>query len=391
MRVAIVHYWLVKMRGGEKVLEALCELYPQADIFTLVYDPTMVSDTIRDHRVTTSFLQRIPWGRKHYQAMLPLMPWALEGLDLSGYDLVLSSESGPAKGVICPPHAVHICYCHSPMRYIWDHAHLYRASAGFLRGAALAFCAPWLRMWDVTTSARVDYFVANSNHVAARISKYYRRSAVVVPPPVDTEAFTVQAQKEDFYLCASELVDYKRVDLAVAVCTQTSRRLIVVGEGPQLARLKAIAGPSVHFAGRLETADLRAHLARCRALIFPGEEDFGIIPVEAMAAGTPVIAYGSGGARDSVLSGKTGVFFDEQTPLALAQALDLFEETGVGFSAARIAAHAAKFNKATFQFRMKEIIASALAAKNPARPGAGTSPFARLKTRNGAAHLRTEA
>jgi glycosyltransferase involved in cell wall biosynthesis len=257
MRVAIVHYWLVSMRGGEKVVEALCDMYPDADIFTLVCDHDKISDKLKRHRIFTSFLQRIPGARKRYQSMLPLMPFALEGFDLSGYDLILSSESGPAKGIIPPPQAVHICYCHSPMRYIWDHYHLYRRNAGFLARMMMPLVAPLMRAWDANSSLRVDHFVANSHHVASRIAKYYRRSSVVLHPPVAVDDFAPVASVDDFYLCAGQIVPYKRVDLAVRTFTKLNRNLVVVGDGDsQDSGAQADCGTDdpVHGAGVLPRA-----------------------------------------------------------------------------------------------------------------------------------------
>lgn len=331
-RVAIIHYWLVGMRGGERVLEALCRMFPQADLFTHVADPSRLSPVLTAHRITQTRIARLPFARRLYQRYLPLMPRALEELDLSGYDLVISSEAGPAKGVIAPPDAPHLCYCHSPMRYVWDQYHTYRTGAGALTRLVMPRLAHGLRQWDVSSAARVDGFVANSTHVAGRIRKYWRRPARVVPPPVRVEAFAPVPQEErgDYYLWAGELVAYKRPDLAVTAFRQLDRPLVVIG-GParQVARLKPLAGPRTRFLGRVSDEVLRHHMARCRALIFPGEEDFGIVPVETMAAGRPVIAYGRGGIRDTVIPGKTGIFFDQQNAESLAEAVRRFERSGL--------------------------------------------------------------
>ncbi|MBM3093847.1 glycosyltransferase [Ensifer sp. T173] len=358
MRVAIVHYWLVSMRGGEKVIESLCDLYPEADIFTLVYDPGRVSDTIKKHKVTSSFLQRIPGAIGHYQSLLPLMPFALESLDLSGYDLIISSESGPAKGIIPPPHAAHICYCHSPMRYLWDHYHAYRSSAGLLSRMMMPVLAPMLRSWDVNTSMRVDRFVANSHHVAARIGKYYRRPATVVYPPVSTEDFAPSTQIEDFYLCAGQIVPYKRIDLAVEAFTKMGKNLVVIGDGKEqdIARLKRMAGPTVTFLGRAPFAVLKEKLSRCRALVFPGEEDFGIVPVEAMASGRPVIAFGAGGALETVVPNLTGMLFEQQSVDALIKAIYAFEAREDTFRPDVIRTHTAQFSVRKFKSGMQAVI-----------------------------------
>jgi len=363
MRVAIVHYWLVSMRGGEKVVEALCDLYPEADIFTLVYDPDRVSEKIRSHKVRSSFLQRIPGAVRNYQSLLPLMPFALESFDLSGYDLIISSESGPAKGIIPQPHTPHICYCHSPMRYIWDHYQTYLASAGRLQRAAMPLLAPMLRSWDVNTSARVDRFVANSRHVAARIRKYYRRPATVLYPPVSIGDFTPSRETDDFYLCAGQIVPYKRLDLAVAAFTKMGRNLVVIGEGKGMTELKRQAGPTIRFLGRVGFAELKEKLARCRALIFPGEEDFGIVPVEAMASGRPVIAFASGGALETVIPGHTGILFEEQSVAALIDAVLAYEAAERSFSPQAIRAHAATFSEERFKSGMRRVVEEELHAE----------------------------
>jgi glycosyltransferase involved in cell wall biosynthesis len=361
LRVAIVHYWLINMRGGEKVLEALCELFPEADIFTHVYDPNAMSERIRKHKVYTTFIQKLPGARKHYQKYLPFMPMALEGLDLSAYDLVISSESGPAKGVIVRPDAVHVCYCHSPMRYIWDQYTQYKNAAGPMARMAMPWVASSLRQWDVTSAARVDHFIANSKAVARRIRKYWRRDAEVIAPPVDVSRLDAACERDDFYLHVGELVPYKRADIAIRACSMLDRRLIVVGDGPELKRLKKIAGPTVEFLGRLPDQLLYDHYARCRALLFPGEEDFGIVPVEAMAAGAPVIAFGRGGSEDTIIDGHTGVTFREQSVASMLSAIVEFEMEEDQFSATNIAAHAHKFERNVFKDRFAQSIRAVLA------------------------------
>ena len=365
MRVAIVHYWLVSMRGGEKVIEALCDMYPEADIFTLVYDADKVSDKIRSHRVIPSFLQHFPGSTRHYKSLLPLMPFALESLNLSGYDLIISSESGPAKGIIPPPDAVHICYCHTPMRYLWDHYHAYRDTAGLAARMIMPVVAPLLRSWDANSSLRVDRFVANSHHVADRIRKYYRRTADVVSPPVSVGDFSTATDLGDFYLCAGQLVPYKRVDLAVRAFTRMGRNLLIIGDGEKthVDQLKKMAGPTIRFLGRTSFATLKENLARCRALVFPGEEDFGIVPVEAMASGRPVIAYGRGGALETVVPDHTGLLFSEQSVDALMEAVLHFEEREHMFRPDLIQRHAARFATNRFRSNMERIIAEEIAAK----------------------------
>lgn len=344
------------MRGGEQVLEALSDLYPHADIFTLVYDEKKVSEKLKRHRIIPSLLQRIPGAAAHYKKLLPLMPFALESFDLSSYDLVISSESGPAKGIIPAPDAVHICYCHSPMRYVWDHYHTYRANSGMVSRALMPFFAPRLRQWDVSTSARVDVFVANSHHVQHRIAKYYRRSSKVVCPPVQVQNFLPAERTDDFYLCAGQLVRYKRVDLAVEAFNRNGKKLVVIGEGEELHRLKATAGPNITFLGRVPFNTLKEFLSKCRALVFPGEEDFGITPVEAMASGRPVIAYGRGGVLDTVIPNKTGVLFEDQSVDGLLQAIDYFEAMEAQFEPLLIRQHAKQFSAEEFKDKMRTII-----------------------------------
>lgn len=359
MKTALVHYWLVGMRGGERVLEALCDLFPEADIFTLALDRDAISPTIARHRIHTSFLQRIG-GRRHYQKMLPLMPHALEAFDLSPYNLVISSESGPAKGIIPNPDALHICYCHSPMRYVWDLRHEYDGSAGPLARAALGLIGPFLRQWDVTTAARVDHFVANSRFVAARIEKYYRRSSTVINPPVDLERFAPAAGGPgDFYLCAGQVTPYKRIDVAVDAFTASGRPLVVIGEGVPPA-LRRQAGPNVCFLGAVDDRTMAEHFAHCRALVFPGVEDFGIVPLEVMASGRPVIAFRRGGATETVIEGETGLFFNDQTPKALNAALDRFEAQAAGFDPGAIRCHAEGFDGAAFRRRLGGFISERL-------------------------------
>lgn len=353
MKVAIVHYWLVGMRGGEKVIEALCRMYPDADVFTHVYVPDAVSDEIRRHNVTTSFIGRLPRAAKLYQRYLPLMPLALEQLDLRGYDLIISSESGPAKGIVPPPGAMHICYCHSPMRYIWNMFHEYRKRSGPITRFVMPVLAHYIRNWDSVSANRVDHFVANSETVATRLHRYYRRASTVIHPPVDVDAFEVLPNGfiEDYCLMVGELVGYKRPELAVEAFNRTGRRLVVIGGGEMLAELRRIAKPNVTVLGPQPFSVLRYHYSRCRALIFPGEEDFGIVPVEAMASGRPVIAFRRGGATETVIDGMSGVFFDEQSVDALIAAEERARE--ITWQPREIAAYARNFSTAVFEKQMR--------------------------------------
>jgi glycosyltransferase involved in cell wall biosynthesis len=363
MKVAIIHYWLVGMRGGEKVIEALCEMYPQADIFTHVYAPESVSDRIRQHKVIPTFINSLPRAARMYKNYLPLMPLALEQLDLRGYDLIISSESGPSKGIIPSSDALHVCYCHTPMRYIWNMYHDYRNSAGRLARFMMPPLTHYLRMWDVTSAARVDSFVANSATVARRIHRYYGASSVVIHPPVDTDAFSIAAPSElgDSYLMAGELVRYKRPDLAVRAFNEMKLKLVVIGGGEMLDEVRRLAGPTVTVLGTQPFDVLKQHYARCRALIFPGEEDFGMVPVEAMASGRPVVAFGRGGATETVLSGVCGVFFAEQTVEAISAAVRSLAD--IEIDPGKIAAHAKQFGRDQFFQKMRTHIDQLLAEK----------------------------
>lgn len=363
MKVAIVHYWLVNMRGGEKVVEALCELFPDADIFTHAYDPSAVSDSIRRHKVYTTFIQKLPMATRYCRNYLPLMPIALEQLDLRGYDLVISSESGPAKGVIVSPDALHVCYCHTPMRYVWDMYHDYLKGAGRIKQVLMRPLIHYLRMWDLAAASRVDYFIANSNHVANRIRRHYRRESKVIHPPVDVGAFTVSDRHEDFYLMVGELVPYKRFDIAVCAFTKIGKKLIIIGAGNQMKTIRKIAGPTIKFLGRQPFNVMRDYYARCKALILPCEEDFGIVPVEAMASGKPVIAFKKGGAIETVVEGLTGLFFNEQSSESLIDTVNRYELIESSFSSKQISQHARKFDRQKFKEDIKTTITQLLKIK----------------------------
>jgi glycosyltransferase involved in cell wall biosynthesis len=354
MRAAIVHYWLLNMRGGEKVIEALCRIMPEADLFTLFYDPERVSPLIRSHSVKASFINPL---RKYYRSLLPLAPMALESLDLRGYDLVVSSESGPAKGVITSSNARHVCYCHSPMRYLWDlyPAYLHDWTASRWKRAAIAACATPLRLWDCATAAHVDEFIANSRNVQRRIWKAYRRQSEVVYPPVAVETFFWRPPA-DYYLIVSELVSYKRIDDAVQCFLNNGRRLKIVGDGPEYRRLKKAAGPNVEFCGRVSAGELRDLYARCRALLMPGEEDFGMVAVEAMASGKAVVALGRGGALESVPGDEplAAVFYDEPGAASLDEAVRRFEKIEALTPHRRLQSWATRFSEARFASEMQE-------------------------------------
>jgi glycosyltransferase involved in cell wall biosynthesis len=354
MRVAIVHYWLLNQRGGEAVLEALCRLLPTADLFTLFYDPERVSPAIRARRVHASFLNPL---RRGYRSLLPLMPYALERFDLSGYDLVISSESGPAKGVLVPSSARHICYCHTPMRYLWDlYPHYLHQWSPRWQRLLMAPMAHWLRLWDYSTAQRVDEFIANSQNVARRIWRCYRRESQVIHPPVAVETF-YSKPAEDYFLIVSELVPYKRIDVAVRLFAASGRKLRIVGTGPEYRNLHRLASANIEFCGRVSAADLRELYARSRAFLMPGEEDFGIAAVEALASGKPVIALGRGGALESVPRDPLGgVFHDEPTEESLAQAIARFESIEPVIDGAALERHAARFSEAEFSSQMAHVI-----------------------------------
>ena len=336
------------MRGGERVLEQIARLYPEADIFTHVYDPAAVSPYLRSRNIRTSFIGKLPWARRHYQAYLPLMPLALEQIDLRGYDLVISSESGPAKGVIAAPDALHLCYCHSPMRYLWDQYPAYRAEAGPVKRAVMPLLTHYLRNWDIASAARVDAVVANSHFISRRIRRAWGRDAEVVHPPVPVGLYRQSGQVGDSYLWVGQLISYKRPDLAVDAFTRLGLPLLVVGDGELAAALRKRAGPNVRFIAKLPFDQLRRAYAEAKALVFTAEEDFGIVPVEANACGRPVIAYGRGGVLDSIVDEQTGLFFTEQTAESLIAAVSRFEGWLPHFDPALAIANAQRFGPERF-------------------------------------------
>lgn len=361
MRVAIVHDWLVTFAGAEQVLAQILPLFPEADIFTVVdFLPDRDRQFLAGHKITTSFVQRLPAACTHYRSYLPLMPRAVERLDLSGYELIISSSHAVAKGVRTTREQHHVCYCHSPMRYAWDMREEYLSEAGIskgLRGQVARFLLERLRRWDLVNSAGVDLFLANSGFIAERIRRSYGRESAVVYPPVDTEYFTPHGEKEEFYLAASRMVPYKRMKLIVQAFTRMpQRRLIVIGDGPQYEGAKAVAGNNVEFIGYQPRDVLRDYLRRARALVFAAKEDFGILPVEAQACGTPVIAYGEGGALETVrgwgVNGElrpTGLFFHQQTEEAIIVAVAEFERRRQDFLAQHCRENALNFSPQRFQ------------------------------------------
>jgi glycosyltransferase involved in cell wall biosynthesis len=373
MRVALIHDWLVTMRGGEKCLEAFCELFPDADLYTLVYAPENVSAPIRRMKVHTSWINDVPIVRTRFRYLLPLFPAAVEGFDLCDYDLIISSSHCVAKGVF-PHRALHVAYIHSPMRYVWDMYDAYFTDEISLERIALGMCLPFLRRWDVKSSGRVDCFVANSANVAAKIRRFYAKEATVIYPPVDCDKFLPRNQQSDYYLLVSALVPYKRLDIAVAAFNRLQLPLKIAGDGSLRKRLERSAERNIEFLGWVNDETLAQLYGECRALIFPGEEDFGIVPVEAQAAGRPVIGYGKGGLLETVTpldaSGgaanakdATGIFFMEQTAASLIAAVKRFERTMNAFDPIAIRKHSARFSRARFNAQITQFIQTKLRSR----------------------------
>jgi glycosyltransferase involved in cell wall biosynthesis len=363
-RVAVVHDWLTIPGGSEDVVADLLTMFPDAELFTSVYDPEPWPAVIRDRPVHASWLDRIPGAVRHYPKLLPLMTGAFRSFDLSRFDLVLSSSHATAKNVRTPPSTLHVCYCHTPMRYAWDESLLEGEEIGAVTRLGLPLLLRRLRRQDVEGAAGPDAIVANSRHVAARIRSHWGRDSEVVNPPVEVDRLLALGRSpEDYYLVFGRVVPYKRVELAVAACRLLGRRLVVAGGGRGLAAVRAAAAgaTAVELRGRVEDAERDRLMAGARALLFPGEEDFGIVPVEAQAAGVPVIAYGVGGATETVLDGRTGVLFDEQTPQALAEAIERFERLSIEPTAPR--ENAARFGRERFRRQMAEAIERAADAR----------------------------
>ncbi len=361
MKIALVHDYLNQMGGAERVLLALHDLFPDAPIYTSLYEPERVDPAFRQMDVRPSFLHHLPFAKRHHQPFLLLYPFAFERLDVRAYDLVISSSSAFAKGVITRPDALHICYCHTPMRWVWAYQdYVQHERLGPIACWLLSFAITPLRIWDQMSAMRVDYFIANSPVVAQRIAKYYRRRAAIIPPPVATSSYALSPVQDDYFLIVSRLIPYKRLDLAIAAFNALRLPLKIIGEGRDRKRLERLAGPTIEFLGRLPDSQVRELLARCQALIHPGEEDFGLAPLEAQASGRPVIAYAGGGALTSILDGVTGVFFRERSALSLAEAVRSFRPAD--FDPLTIRRHAEEFDLVRFQRRMRQFIDARLAA-----------------------------
>ena len=361
MRVAIVHHWFVTRGGGERVAECIASLFPRAEIFTLVADAPGIPEGLASRRIHTSFLQRVPFARSHHRHMMPLYRAAVERLDLRGFDLVISSDSGPVKGVQVDASAVHICYCHSPMRYLYDGYEAYRVQMGSVTRTAFTAAARRLRLWDMEAAKNVSYFIANSHYVQDRIQRCYGRESAVIHPPIDLERARLD-EPGQHYLCAGRLVGYKRTELMIEACARLGRKLRIAGAGSEEARLRRLAGTAdVEFLGELPTETLWQEYARCRALLFAADEDFGMVPLEAQACGRPVIAYGAGGSLETVRGSgdePTGVYFAEQTAESLADGILRFEaeEAAGRFSPAATQAWAAEFATPIFLRRLRAFV-----------------------------------
>lgn len=356
VKVAIVHDWLNQLGGAEAVLETLVEMFPEAPVFTTIYWRTGMPAHYQSWDIRPTWLNRAPGVHRWHRLYLPFYPLAVQSIDVRGYDVILSNKSGFCHGVRKTPRQLHIDYCLTPTRYVWDHAaYTAREGLGWLTRLALWPLLGWLRTWDLRAAQQVDHFVAISRAVQARIAQYYRRDSVIIYPPVDVERYRPSPDPPgDYFLIASRLIPYKRIDLAVQACTRLRVPLIVVGDGRARAALERMAGPTVQFRGRVSNHELARLLAHCRAFIFPGLEDFGIAPVEAQAAGRPVIAYGKGGALDTVVEGVTGLFFDEQTPEALMAAIQRFET--LEFDPHAIRRHAEQFSVTRFKQQLHTFI-----------------------------------
>lgn len=361
-KTAIVHEWFIDVMGSEKCVQSFVNIWQDADIFTLV-DFLENSDRdkiLKGKSTTKSFIQKLPFAKKHYRNYLPFFPLAVEQLNISGYEIIISSSHAAAKGVLTNSNQLHICYCHTPIRYAWDLYFEYLEKSGLNKGFK-GMLAKWflhkIRMWDFTTSSRVDYFIANSNHIAKRIKKIYNKEAVVIYPPVDVDDFKLKVQKEDYYLIVARFVPYKRVDLIVEAFSQMpDKKLIVIGSGPDEEKVKKFASGNIEFLGQQPFENLVGYMQNAKAFLFAAEEDFGITIVEAQACGTPVIAYKKGGASETVIHGQTGILFEHQNCKSVINAVNEFEKNVNNFDPVKISSHARKFSRQDFEKNISEFV-----------------------------------
>lgn len=355
MRIAVVHDWLTEMGGAEAVFYAFMEVFPDASFYVSVIDRKRLPKKFADKSIKTSFLQKLPnFLRKSHRNLFFLYPFAFESFDFSDFDVVLSSTVFAGKGIITGANTKHICYCHTPTRYLWEYRSEYTKNFGKIKRIIYGMFCHFLRIWDLSAALKVDYFIANSKAVQDRIKKTYRRESTIIYPPVRCNEFLPSEADGDYYLVLSRFVEYKRIDLAIKVCSELGKKLIVIGEGCEQKKLKKFANGNIQFLGRLPNEQVKKYVSECRALLFPGEEDFGIVPVEVMSSGRPVIAYGKGGALDTVVDGETGVLFGEQSVEALKAAIERFE--GMSFDKQRIRGHALKFDESVFREKIREFV-----------------------------------
>ncbi len=362
MKIAIVHDWLVNYMGSEKCVESFTNIWPESDVFTIV-DFLKEDDRkliLKGKKAIASFIGKLPLASKIHRHYFPLFPLAVEQFDLSRYDAVISSSHAFAKGVLTHAAQIHICYCHTPVRYAWDlyHSYLKESGAGKgIKGLIARTALHYVRLWDYSTRNRPDYFIANSKYIARRIRKVYDRDASVIYPPVDTKKFSLCKEKEDYYVIAARFVPYKRVDLIVEAFTaMPDKKLLVIGDGPEEKKIRNLAGGNIRFAGYLPQDKLISKIGKAKAFLFAAEEDFGITIVEAQACGTPVIAFGRGGASETVIEGVSGVLFSEQTPASVIEAVNKFEKTGGTFDYEKIRKHAESFSREVFESKIKEFV-----------------------------------
>jgi glycosyltransferase involved in cell wall biosynthesis len=379
-KIALVHDYFIQMGGAERVAAAMHDSFPSAPMYTTVALPHRLPKELRGADIRTSAMQHLPGMEQRFRQYFMLYPFAVERFDLSAYDLIFSSSSGYAKGVRRRSNAIHVCYCHTPMRWVWRYEdYVARESFGRVTRSLLPLSLWGLKKWDLRAAQQPNYYIANSRQVAARIKQVYGRDSIVIPPPIEVDRFQMSRQVDDYYLVLSRLVPYKRIDLAIEACNRLGRRLVIIGDGPDRERLEKLAGPKIEFLGRQPDSQVNLYASRCRALLFTGEEDFGMVPLEVNAAGRPVIAYRGGGAMETVVEGLTGVFFNKPTAVSLIAAMEDFESRSWSQNALR--RHAEKFDRSVFAFRVLQFLASVAPASCAGELSAG----ARLLSGNVAA------